>query len=190
MTPANDDSAPAVALQDTPKLPAVPQPLYSLCLSPEDASPPTAPSSAIGLGVLQVPQGSARLEQGVIWSRTRGLSLAAWHPTPAQCCGSGAMPFPHSPEDKMCFCTELCALDLLQALQCHTPRDVPVLVVASGARGVVEASGAALAPQTWLSPCSRLCSWLRGSFPGLLSTKDSAQWEKGPSEGLRRGKCL
>lgn len=40
MTPANDDITPAVALQDAPKLPAAPQPLHSLCLSPEDASPP------------------------------------------------------------------------------------------------------------------------------------------------------
>lgn len=40
MTPANDDITPAVALQDTPRLPAAPQPLHSLCLSPEDASPP------------------------------------------------------------------------------------------------------------------------------------------------------
>lgn len=120
----------------------------------------------------------------------RGLSLAAWHPTPAQRCGSGDVSSPHSPGDKPCFCTEPSVLDLLQALQCHTPKDAPVLVVADGAGGVAGASGAALAPQTWLSPCSRLCSWLRGSFPGLLSPKDSAQWEEGPSEGLRRGKCL
>lgn len=59
-----------------------------------------------------------------------------------------------------------------------------------GAGGMACAAGAVLAPQPPLSPSSRPFSLLCGSVPGLLSPKDSAQWEEGPSEGLRRGKCL
>lgn len=173
---------PSALIQPVPQ-PRRCQPSYWLTLSDNPLLSNGTGISAAATGLHQAgTRGDMEQEEGII---SRCLASQ-----PAQCCGSGDMPFLHSPRDKMCFCTEPCVLDLLQALQCHTPRDAPVPVAASGARGVTGASGAALAPQTWLSPCSRLCSWLRGNFPGLLSLKDSAQWEKGPAEGLRRGKCL
>lgn len=105
MTPGNDGVTPAVALQDTPKLPAAlpePEPQPRRCQPPYRVTLRDNPLHSNGTWSSAAPQGSARLEQGVTESRTRGLSLAAWCPTPAQGCGSGDIST-HSPGTRRAF---------------------------------------------------------------------------------------
>lgn len=102
--------------------------------------------------------------------------------------GQETWPWPQGPRDEVCCCTEPCALNPRQALRCHRPKDALAPSAAGGSRRNSQCCRSSPAPS--VSPSSRPFSLLRGNVPGLLSPKDSVQWEEGLAEGLRRGKCL